>query len=342
MEPLGFRLLSQDVIFNSSHVEGRDEVGPGQRVGFCGGAEFIGDHGIGTCPFWEFGNDELGPSSHGPPLWGGPGSIRFFCFCALRGGVIDEVPPRTADRHGHVGFISSCLGTEVGGKVVISPFRGLVVGMLRPWKGAEGPADANIVWLRTLQGKLWRFDVNVWEAFTTLPKNSGIDSFFRSTGRRVMADANIVWLRTPWGRSQGFLGTVLPCRDLGSFRGNGLRETWFVKDGNNWGRVDAWFCSKFYNGPRRFPGGYLGTGNGAVRVGAPRLRGGAPRDQANLVHFRGLGAFPSTFLGNIPRAVSWILVYDDGGGRPPLVGEGLDCWLLWRLEKGRLQGWART
>ena len=80
MEPLGFRLWFRNVIFNSSHVEGGVCEGCGRRVAFCGGVEVSKDHGIGTRFSRVLGNDELEPSSRGPPRGGDRGLPDFPLF----------------------------------------------------------------------------------------------------------------------------------------------------------------------------------------------------------------------------------------------------------------------
>ena len=66
--------------------------------------------------------------------------------------VQEGVPPRAVERHCFDFWISSCLVTYGGKMVGISPSRIFGGGNLRPVYGAEGAADANIVWLRTPQG----------------------------------------------------------------------------------------------------------------------------------------------------------------------------------------------
>ena len=82
MEPTGFRLLTQSVIFNSSHVKGGGE-GSGGKVAVHGGVEVTGNHGMGTRFFRVLGNDELEPSSRRPPRGGDWGLPVFPLFVQL-------------------------------------------------------------------------------------------------------------------------------------------------------------------------------------------------------------------------------------------------------------------
>ena len=202
MEPTGFRLLTQSVIFNSSHVKGGGE-GSGGKVAVHGGVEVTGNHGMGTRFFRVLGNDELEPSSRRPPRGGGLGSTRFSFVCAVGSVELDGAPPRAPDGQGYTWLISSWLRTiPVSGTVISSPRSDCWIALRLSFR-AEGIADANIVWLRTPRGRPLGFIVKRavlcslpridWDTYPLVIREAGI------------ADANIVWLRTPRGRPLGFI-----------------------------------------------------------------------------------------------------------------------------------------
>ena len=199
VEPTGFRLLTQSVIFNSSHVKGGGE-GSGGKVAVHGGVEVTGNHGMGTRFFRVLGNDELEPSSRRPPRGGGLGSTRFSFVCAVGSVGLDGAPPRAPDGQGYTWLISSWLRTiPVSGTVISSPRSDCWIA-LRLFFRAEGIADANIVWLRTPRGRPLGFIVKR-AVFCTLPRIDW-DTYPLVIREVGIADANIVWLRTLWGKPQ--------------------------------------------------------------------------------------------------------------------------------------------
>ena len=147
--------------------------------------------------------------------------------------VQEGVPPRAVERHCFDFWISSCLVTYGGKMVGISPSRIFGGGNLRPVYGAEGAADANIVWLRTPQGNAWGLNMILWSPRVRIPEGmyyyycmpdlSGAQlraalciaqgyigpNYDKIVGIIGTADANIVWLRTPWGKPQGFFIIVV-------------------------------------------------------------------------------------------------------------------------------------
>ena len=144
VELWGFCLWSVNVIFESSRVEGGGE-GHGQKVGFHGGEEVSGDHGIGINPSWGHGKDDLEPSSRGPRPRGGPGSTRLSFICAVRNGIQETAPPWAVYWYRFVFSESSSIETFGGSVVDTSPPCILDGGNLRSPLGAGDKADANIV-----------------------------------------------------------------------------------------------------------------------------------------------------------------------------------------------------
>ena len=85
MEPSGFRLWSQNVIFKSSHVEGGVE-GPGQKVGFRGGRKSVEIMALVLTPLGDMARMSWSLAAADPLLegdWGRP----VFPFFALSGAV---------------------------------------------------------------------------------------------------------------------------------------------------------------------------------------------------------------------------------------------------------------
>ena len=161
-----------------------------------GGGEVTWDHGIGSSPFRTHGKDELEPSSHGPPLRGGPGSTYFSLFCAFRSDVHEGAPPRVVDGHCFEDWVSSRFVTCSGKLEGISPRWILVKGDSRLLERAEVTADANIVWLRTLLGEPRRLVLLNKMTPLALSKYVVLLPF---CGRTDIADAIVVWLRTLLG-----------------------------------------------------------------------------------------------------------------------------------------------
>ena len=194
MEPLGFRLWFRNVIFNSSHVEGGVCEGCGRRVAFCGGVEVSKDHGIGTRFSRVLGNDELEPSSRGPPRGGGPWSTRFSFVCADCRVVLGGAPLRAS-------YNQRCeVGLSPSGKMMVK----CGVAISPPWNDSHGGKRLVLVeevsW-GILQGAA--FIIMSATAFQW--PRIGFGACRPTTRWAYAADANIVWLRTLWGKPQGFI-----------------------------------------------------------------------------------------------------------------------------------------
>ena len=287
MEPLGFCLLTRSVIFNSSHAKGGNAEGPGRKVGFLGGGEATWDHGIGSSPFRTHGEDELEPSSHGPPLRGGPGSTYFSLFCAFRSDVHEGAPPRVVDGHCFEDWVSSRFVTCSGKWEGISPCWILVKGDSRLLVRAEVTADANIVWLRTLLGEPRRLVLLNKMTPLALSKYVVLLPF---GGRTDIADANIVWLRTLLGKPRRFVfinesrPSVSPGHDGGSVLpltrgGADDADANIVWLRTPWGKHQGYVCGSYSQGGKNWFVEYL----------APVTRVGASKETRWVIHNERLG-----------------------------------------------------